>query len=80
MASNHKNSHSTIDVDDIAIGVGNSGPTNFNNFLDETLGGPSTQSVRGFQQSPKIGTDLTLPSINSGKAPFKGFLDISIVS
>ena len=64
MHSHHKNSQSTIDVDDIAIGVGNSGP-NMNNFLDETLGGPSTRSNRGFQASPKV--ELQLPSINDKK-------------
>jgi hypothetical protein len=75
--SHHKNSQSTIDVEDIAIGIGNSGPhSNINNFLDDSIGGPSTRSVRG----PKVGEDLQLPSISDKKAPFKGFLDISIVS
>ena len=77
----HKNSQSTIDVEDIAIGIGANGPQrNMNNFLDESIGGPSTKSMRGFQQSPKIGETLQLPSISDKKTPFKGFLDISIVS
>jgi hypothetical protein len=42
-----KMSAQTIDVDDIALGIGSRGPgRNYNNFLDESIeGGPSTQSV-----------------------------------
>jgi hypothetical protein len=37
--------------------------------------------MRGFQQSPKVGDHtLQLPSLTDKKTPFKGFLDISIVS
>ena len=44
--SYHKNSQSTIDVEDIAIGIGNSGPhSNINNFLDESIV-PSMKTLR----------------------------------
>ena len=37
--------------------------------------------MRGFDKLPKIGgEELQLPSINDKKTPFKGFLDISIVT
>ena len=63
-------------------GIGNfanaSNP-DINNFLDDSTGLPQTDNA-GASENDRIG-QFQLPSINTKNAsPFKGFLDVSIVS
>ena len=76
--------NSTIDVDDINVNIGKGpGGEGMDSYLDESI----TEIKKGSAKKGFLGNSVTpqgvfqLPQINEkGKSPFKGFLDISIVT
>ena len=74
--------NNTIDVDDININVGKGGESDWLNDSIGSMKKPKTKKINGYMESAQTPNGIfQLPSINEkNKSPFKGFLDISIVT